>query len=89
MMVYLYECANYLYGDDFDEVRNVAQKIIDRKSKFNNKNGFSVGDVARLKIFKSQNRESLDSALEMLVNYNHIQKTNNFGVKYVKYKWLY
>ncbi|APD50185.1 DUF3987 domain-containing protein [Francisella hispaniensis] len=89
MMAYLYECANYLYGDDFDEVRNVAQKIIDRKSKFNNKNGFSVGDVARPKIFRKLDKELLESALEMLANYNHIQKTNSMGTKYTKYKWLY
>lgn len=88
MMAYLYECANYLYGDDFNIVRDTAQKILDRKGKFNNKKGFSIGDIRRPHIFRNLDTEIVESAIEMLVEYNCIEKTNSTGTKYTKYKWL-
>ncbi|QIW10592.1 DUF3987 domain-containing protein [Francisella sp. LA112445] len=87
---YFYDCADYLYSDNFNKSLDLAKKIVDIKPKLKNKNGFSIGDITRSKSsFRVLGKDLVQEALDVLEQYHHIKKTNNKGTKYNKYYWLY
>lgn len=85
---YFYDCADYLYGYNFNKSLDLAKKIINIKSKLKNKNGFSIGDVTRETVFRKLDKELGQEALDMLEQYHHIRKADKKGTKYTKYHWL-
>lgn len=86
---YFYNCADYLYGYNFNKALDLAKKIIGIKTKLNNKNGFSIGDITRSKnSFRNLDKDLVQESIDILEQYNHIKKTNKQGIKYTKYDWL-
>ena len=86
---YFYNCADYLYGYNFNKALDLAKKIICIKTKLNNKNGFSIGDITRSKnSFRNLDKDLVQESIDILEQYNHIKKTNKQGIKYTKYDWL-
>ncbi|AEB27870.1 DUF3987 domain-containing protein [Francisella hispaniensis] len=85
---YFYDCADYLYGYNFNKSLDLAKKIVNIKSKLKKKNGFTIGDVTRETVFRKLDKELVQEALDTLEQYHHIIKTDKQGVKYTKYDWL-
>ncbi|AXA33174.1 DUF3987 domain-containing protein [Francisella adeliensis] len=85
---YFYDCADYLYGYNFNKSLDLAKKIVDIKSKLNNKKGFSIGDITRPTSYRKLDKELVQEALDILEQYHHIIKTDKKGTKYYKYHWL-
>ena len=85
---YFYNCADYLYGYNFSKSLELAKKIANMRTKLNNKNGFSAGDITRVTGFRSLDKDLVQEALDVLEQYHHIKKTGKKGTKYIKYYWL-
>ncbi|OIN83249.1 hypothetical protein KX00_184 [Francisella sp. TX07-6608] len=85
---YFYDCADYLYGYNFNKSLDLAKKILDIKSQLKKKNGFSIGDVTRPTSFRKLDKELVQESLDILEQYHHIKKTDKKGTKYTKYDWL-
>ncbi|API87535.1 DUF3987 domain-containing protein [Francisella uliginis] len=86
---YFYDCADYLYGYNFNKSLDLAKKIVNIKTKLKKKNGFSIGDITRSKnSFRDLDKELVQEALDILEQYHHIKKTDKQGIKYTKYDWL-
>ncbi|MEY8872275.1 DUF3987 domain-containing protein [Francisella philomiragia] len=47
---YFYDCADYLYGYNFNKSLDLAKKIVNIKTKLKKKNGFSIGILLEVKI---------------------------------------
>ena len=86
---YFYDCAEYLYGYNFNKALDFAKSIASIRTKLNKKNGFSVGDIMRSKnSFRDLDKDLVQEALDVLEQYHHIKKTGKKGTKYIKYYWL-
>ncbi|AEI35514.1 DUF3987 domain-containing protein [Francisella salina] len=85
---YFYNCADYLYGYNFNKSLDLAKKIVNIKTKLKKKNGFSIGDVTRETVFRKLDKELVQEALDILEQNHHIKKTDKKGTKYTKYDWL-
>ena len=85
---YFYNCADYLYGYNFNKSLDLAKKIVGMRTKLKKKNGFTIGDVTRDTVFRKLDKELVQEALDILEQYHHIIKTDKRGTKYAKYDWL-
>jgi hypothetical protein len=86
---YFYDCADYLYGYNFSKSLDLAKKIASMKTKLDNKNGFSIGDITRSKnSFRDLDKELVQESLGILETYHHIKQSEKQGAKYTKYSWL-
>ncbi|MGQ4004389.1 DUF3987 domain-containing protein [Francisellaceae bacterium CB52] len=85
---YFYNCADYLYGYNFNKSLDLAKKIVGMRTKLKKKNGFTIGDVTRDTVFRKLDKELVQESLDILEQYHHIIKTDKRGTKYAKYDWL-
>ena len=87
LMLYFYECANYLYGDDTDLKTTTAKKILNFKSRLGSE--FTLRDAMRsTTALNKLGVDLVDDALTLLDEHNFIDvsKVNKKGKSV--YKWL-